>query len=125
AALLVRLFVSVAIERKGFERADVLTGRGSGLAWTSAIAVMLAVKVGWASMAVVGLLGTTLFHVVVLLAFVAFRGEDPMRARAISRRFVPDAVSEDDPVVEELRFAGARIPIGYRMFVTGHIGPRF
>ena len=104
---------------------DVLTSSGSALAWLSAFGIMGAVWLGWASLAVVGLLGTGLFHVVVLLTFVALRGRDPMRRASISRKFVPEVVTEGDAVTEELRFAGARIPIGFRLFVTGRVGPRW
>jgi uncharacterized protein (DUF58 family) len=104
---------------------DVLTGSGSALAWTSAFAIMGAVWLGWASLAVVGLLGTALFHIVVLLTFAAIRGADPMRGASISRRFVPEVVSEGDAVVEELRFAGTRIPLGFRLFATGRVGARW
>lgn len=104
---------------------DVLTGAGSALAWTSAFAIVAAVWLGWASLAVVGLLGSGLFHVVVLLTFVAVRGADPMRAASITRSFVPEVVTEGDAVVEQLHFSGARIPIGFRLFASGRIGPRW
>jgi uncharacterized protein (DUF58 family) len=104
---------------------DVLTSSGIALAWVSSVAVMSAIALGWASLAVVGLLGTGLFHVVVLLSFLALRGSDPMRANSISRRFVPEVVTEGEKVVEELHFAGARIPIGFRLFAEGRIGERW
>ena len=104
---------------------DVLTGSGSALAWLSALAIVLAVWLGYASLAVVGLLGTGLFHVVVLLTFVAVRGGDPMRGASIARRFVPEVVTEGDDLAEELRFAGTRVPVGFRLFVTGRVGPRW
>jgi uncharacterized protein (DUF58 family) len=104
---------------------DILTGSGVALAWLSALAIMAAVWLGWASLAVVGLLGTGLFHVVALLTFVAVRGGDPMRRATISRRFVPEVVTEGDAVIEELRFAGSRIPIGFRLFTTGRVGARW
>jgi hypothetical protein len=107
------------------ERIDILTGRGSALAWTSAFAVMGAIKLGWASLAALGLLGTGLFHVVVIYAFFVARGHDPMRARTITRRFTPETVCEGDEMIEELRFAGARIPIGFRLFAEGRVGPRW
>lgn len=104
---------------------DVLTSNGCALAWSSAFAIIGAVWLGWASLAVVGLLGTALFHIVVLLTFVAVRGTDPMRGASISRRFVPEVVTEGDAVVEELRFAGTRIPLGFRLFATGRVGARW
>jgi len=119
SALLVRREVGV------LERLDILTGRGRALAWTSAAAVVFAVCLGYASLAVVGMLGTALFHVVAILSLIAFRGPDPMRASHVFRRFSTDAATEGDPLVEELRFAGVRVPVGFRLFVTGRIGPRW
>jgi uncharacterized protein (DUF58 family) len=104
---------------------DVLTSAGAALAWLSALALIGAVWLGWASLAVVGLLGTGLLHAVVLLAFVALRSADPLRGAIIGRRFVPEVVTEGDAVVEQLRFDGVRIPLGFRLFVTGRVGPRF
>ena len=106
-------------------RLDVLTAGGSALGWVSAFAVIGAVVLGWASLAAVGILGTALFHVVVLLTFVALRGGDPMRAATATRRFVPETATEGDPLIEQLRFSSPRIPIGFRLFVSGSIGPRW
>ncbi len=104
---------------------DVLTSAGTALAWLSALAIIGAVWLGYASLAVVGLLGTGLLHAVVLLAYVALRSADPLRGATIGRRFVPEVVTEGDAVVEQLRFDGVRIPLGFRLFVTGRVGPRF
>jgi len=132
-ALIVRSIVLMFSRRRdGAARAapvlaqiDVLTSAGSALAWSSALAIMGAVWLGWASLAVVGLLGTGLLDAVVLLAFVALRGADPMRGAVLSRRFVPAVVTEGDQVREELRFTDTRIPLGFRLFVSGRVGPRF
>ena len=107
------------------ERLDVLTSRGTALAWTSALAIGAAVHFGFASLAVVGLLGTGLLHLVLLHAFVAYRGADPMNLRTITRRFSPETVTEGADLVEEIRFGQVRVPLGFRMFVTGRIGPRW
>ena len=104
---------------------DVLTAAGSALSWMSALSIILAVSLGWASLAVVGLLGTGLFHIVVLLSLFALRGSDPMRGVSITRRFSPELLTEGDEVIEEVRFEGARIPIGFRLFVEGRVGPRW
>jgi uncharacterized protein (DUF58 family) len=106
-------------------RIDVLTASGAALGWVSAFGIVGAVTLGWASLAAVGLLGAALFHVVVLLTFVATGGSDPMRTSGIERRFVPEVATEGDELVEQIRFASPRIPIGFRMFVTGRIGPRW
>ncbi len=104
---------------------DVLTDTGTSMAWLSAFAIVCSVWVGWASLAAVGLLGTCLLHFVVLAAFVAVRGDDPFRRASVSRRFVPQIVSEGDAVVEELRFEEVRIPTGFRLFATGRVAPRW
>lgn len=104
---------------------DVLTSSGSALAWSSAFAIMAAVWLGWASLAVVGLLGTGLLDAVVLFAFVALRSVEPLRGGVLSRKFVPATVTEGDDVREELRLAETRIPLGFRLFVSGRVGPRF
>ncbi len=130
AAIVVRA-VTAAVRRRHdksisiLRELDVLTSGGSALAWISALSIVLAVWLGWASLAVVGLLGTALFHIVVLFSFFALRGADPMRVASITRRFTPEIVTEDDAVIEELRFEGVRIPIGFRLFVEGRVGPRW
>src|SRR6185295_18789263 len=98
---------------------DVLTSAGTVLGWTSAFMIMGAVSIGWASLAVVGMLGTTVFHAAVILAFVALRGANPMRTQQITRRFSPETVTEGDAVTEQIRIEGARIPIGFRLFLGG------
>ena len=78
-----------------------------------------------ASAAVIGVLGTALLHAVVLVTMIAVRGVDPIRRAGVSRRFVPEVVTEGDPVIEELRFTRVRVPIGFRLFVRGRVGPRW
>ena len=107
------------------ERLDLLTASGSALAWSSAFAIMGAVWIGWASLAAVGLLGSGVFHIVALFAFAAAGGPDPLRGAKVARRFSPGAFAEGDDVIEEIEIAGVQIPIGFRMFVTGRIGPRW
>lgn len=126
-AIVVRLVLRIGDRKAGLgaegHPLDVLTGAGSSLGWMSAIAIMAAVRVGWASLAVVGLLGTGVFHIVVIHALLRLR--NPVQDATIERRFGPESPIEGDEVTEELRLAGARIPIGFRMFVTGRVGPRW
>jgi uncharacterized protein (DUF58 family) len=86
---------------------------------------MGAVWIGWASLAAVGLLGTGVFHIVALFAFAAIGRSDALRGARVERRFSPGAFAEGDEVVEEIELASVRIPVGFRMFVTGQIGPRW
>ena len=107
------------------DRLDVLTASGSAMAWTSALAIAASVWLGWASLALVGLLGTAVLHLVVLWMCARTLGADPIRRDAVSRSFVPSRVVEGDPVVEELRLSGARVPIGFRLFASGRVGSRW
>lgn len=116
----------LAIRRASLAHIDVLTGAGAALSWLSAASLVLAVKVGYASFAVLGLLGTSVFHFAAIAALVVLRGADPMRARTtITRSFSPPQATEGDVVVEEVRFDGTRIPLGFRLFATSRIGPRW
>jgi uncharacterized protein (DUF58 family) len=129
-ALLLRAISAAARKRRDpsisiLAQLDVLTAGGSALAWLSAASIVLALWLGWASLAAVGLLGSALFHIVVVLAFVAMRGADPVRGASIARTFAPEVLTEGDEVIEELRFLGVRIPIGFRLFVEGRVGPRW
>ncbi|MBS2019590.1 MAG: DUF58 domain-containing protein [Deltaproteobacteria bacterium] len=113
-----------------FASIDVLTGAGSALAWTSALGIMGAVWLGWASLAYVGLLGTGIFHIVVILAIAAFRTGDPRvgpfgSVGSITRRFTPFMPTEGEDVVEEVHLENVHIPIGFRLFVTGRVGRRW
>lgn len=104
---------------------DILTSSGVALAWTSNLAIIGALVLGYASLAVVGLLGTGVFHAVVLYAFFALRSRDPMRSAAITRSFSPEVLTEGEQAIEKVHVAGARIPLGYRLFVSGRVGPRW
>jgi uncharacterized protein (DUF58 family) len=104
---------------------DVLTASGSSLMWTAAAALVAAVRIGWASLSVVGLMGLCFAELVVVWTLLAAGGTDPWRRASLSRRLVPATVVEGDPVVEEIHILGARIPTGFRLFASGRIGPRW
>jgi uncharacterized protein (DUF58 family) len=129
SALMLRIVAVVGDPHRAgapvLERVDVLTSAGTALAWLSAGAIACAVWLGWASLAVLGMLGSAVFHVAALVAHVALRSGDPIAGARFERRFSPAVVTEGDDVVEELRVTGARIPTGYRMFVSGRVGPRW
>ena len=126
-ALVLRMGTAVVRGQRGsiLERIDVLTARGAALAWLSTIAFVLAVVVGYASLAVVGMLGVGLLHIVVLYALFAMRGDDPLRIASLTRAFSPMTVAEGDSITEEIRADRTRIPIGFRLFITGRVGPRW
>lgn len=128
--LLLRLTSAVYANRgdaKGsiLERIDILTARGAALAWGATIAFFLAIVVGYASLAVVGMLGVGLLHVVALHALLAFRGEDPLRIGSFTRTFTPVTVAEGDDIIEKIRADRPRILVGFRLFITGRVGPRW
>lgn len=106
-------------------RIDLLTGAGAALGWSSAIAIGGALYIGYASLAVVGLLGTAVFHLVALYAFLALRRPHPFAAGSLVRSFSPEAVVEGDGLVESVRLKDVAIPAGYRLFLAGRIGPRW
>ncbi len=107
------------------DRIDVLTASGSTMAWLGAMSVMGSVWLGWASLAVVGLMGLVVLHVAVIWTLLRAGGDDPFRRASLSRRFVPESVVEGDPVIEEVRFAAPRIPAGFRLFARGRVGARW
>jgi uncharacterized protein (DUF58 family) len=104
---------------------EVLTASGSSLAWTGALAVVASLSFGWASLSVVGLFGLCTLHVVVLWTLVRARGADPWRRASLARRFVPEMAVEGEAVIEEVRLAAPRVPVGFRLFAKGRIGPRW
>ncbi len=104
---------------------DVLTPAGAAFAWSCAFAIMGSTWLGWASLGAVGLLGSVLLQLVVLNALIAVRGNDPIRRASIKRRFIPETAREGERVVEEMHFERPRIPMGFRLFATGRIGPRW
>lgn len=107
------------------DRMDVLTASGSALAWLSAAAIVGSVHVGYASLAVLGLLGTATLHLLVLRTYLLGGADDLLRAAEVERRFVPEAPIEGEPVLEEITVRDARIPAGFRLFAAGRVGPRW
>lgn len=111
--------------RSLLDRIDVLTESGAALAWLGAAAIMASVWVGWASLSVVGLMGLGLLHLLVIWTQLVAGGDDPWRRASVTRRFSPSSVVEGGPVIEELRFSEVRIPTGFRLLVSGRVGPRW
>jgi len=107
------------------DQIDVLTASGSSLVWLGAGAIMASVWIGWASLAVVGLMGLGLVQIMVVWTQLVAGGTDPWRRASVSRRFVPESAAEGAQVIEELSFDGTRIPLGFRLFAAGRVGPRW
>ena len=104
---------------------DLLTTPGAALAWISAAMIVGASTIGYASLAVVGLLGCGLFHLMVIVALLSLRAGGAPRGIALTRRFTANQITEGDDVIEELTFTAPKIPLGYRLLVTGRVGPRW
>lgn len=128
-ALVLRIADGILAQRakrasSAFHYVDVLTPAGVALAWSSSAMIVLAVWIGWASLAVVGAFGLGLLYLVVLRAFVtaAFRVKTN---GTIRRTFTTGTVTEGDDVAETIHVDGVRIPLGYRLFVEGKLGPRW
>jgi uncharacterized protein (DUF58 family) len=107
------------------DRLDLLTSAGAALSWLGALGIVLSVWVGWASLSVVGLMGTALLQMVVLWTLLVAGGADPFRVASLSRRFLPERAVEGEPVIEELSVVDARIPTGFRLLGEGHVGARW
>jgi uncharacterized protein (DUF58 family) len=107
------------------DQLDVLTESGAAMAWLSAGAIMASVWVGWASLAVVGLMGLGTLHLLVIWTQIVAGGEDPWRRASLSRRFSPESVVEGGSVIEEIRLSDVRIPTGFRLLASGRVGPRW
>jgi len=105
--------------RPSWHQLDVLTATGSSMMWTSAAALIASGITGWASLCVLGVLGFGVVFVAATWTAVAAGGDGPWRRAAIARAIVPDTAIEGDPLREELRLTGVRIPAGMRLFVTG------
>lgn len=128
SALAIRSLRALTRDKAGpslLGRVDVLTASGSALAWASSFAILTSVWLGWASLSVVGLLGMGVLYLVVLWTTAVAGGEDPFGRASVMRRFVPEVATEGAPVVEELHLANVRIPVGFRLFASGRVGPRW
>ncbi|HEX8951399.1 MAG TPA: DUF58 domain-containing protein [Polyangia bacterium] len=121
AALVVRAVEAAGARRSWAEALDILTAPGRALVWTAAAATAAATLVGWASLAVVGLLGLGVAYVMATWAALVAAGEEPWRGVAVARGFSPATAIEGDLVREELTVAGARVPAGFRMIVRGGV----
>jgi uncharacterized protein (DUF58 family) len=102
---------------------DILTPSGAAAMWTSAFAMILSAGVGWASLAVIGVLGMgTVCLAATWLALVT--GSDvPWKRATVERTIVPALAIEGELLREVLRLDKVRIPPGMRLFVRGSALP--
>jgi uncharacterized protein (DUF58 family) len=103
---------------------DILTGTGCGTAWIGAASIAAGVAAGWASLSVVGLFGLGVLTLTVLWTMLWTSGGDPWRRASLTRTFTPGRV-EGEPVSERVRLESPRIPLGFRLLISGRVGPRW
>lgn len=102
-----------------WEGVDVLTATGAATLWSSTAALVLATATGWASLAVLGVLGLGAVEVAGTWTALVAGGDRPWRDALIRRAITPEIAIEGDPLREEITLAGVRIPAGTRLFVVG------
>jgi hypothetical protein len=102
-----------------WRQVDVLTATGAATMWLGAGALIAAVRVGWASLAVVGVLGIATVEIVAAWTAIAAGGAGRWRGATVARRIVPEIAVENDLVREEIELAGVHVPIGMRLFAIG------
>ena len=121
AALIVRAVEAAGARRSWTEALDILTAPGRALVWTAAAATAGASLVGWASLAVLGLLGLGVAYITIMWSALVAAGDEPWRSLAVTRTFAPSTAVEGDALREELAIAGARVPAGFRLLVRGGV----
>lgn len=109
------------LEARRLDHLDLLTGSGRALAWSAAAVVIASVRIGWASLAVVGLLGLAVVHLTALWTCLFAAGPEPLARATVERCFEPAVPVEGDRVCERIRLEGARIPPGCRLFVCAQL----
>ena len=102
-----------------WEHLDLLTATGRTTMWSSTGAMALALVTGWASFSVLGLLGLGLTCLAATWTALSAGGDKPWRRASVRREILPALCTEGDPIREEIRLAGIKIPTGMRLFVVG------
>ena len=106
-------------ERSAWDHADVLTETGRAMLWTGGAALVAAAATGWASLSVIGSLGLGTVYLTAAWTLGVAGGRAPWHGARIARAILPELAVEGDPLREELRITGVRIPAGMRMFAVG------
>jgi hypothetical protein len=100
---------------------DVLTTSGAAMMWTATMALFLAAALGWASLGFVAVLGIGIVLVAATWTATVACGDHPWRRATVARTIVPASAVEGDPLREDIRIEGFRMPLGMRLFVTGRV----
>jgi uncharacterized protein (DUF58 family) len=121
-ALAVLALAGLASRRASRARPGVLTSTGHALAWSGAAAIVASTILGWASLAVVGLLGLGAVYAMVLWTAIAAGGDGWWARGEVQRRLVPEVATEGEPIGEEVRLVSVRVPAGCRLLAAGRVG---
>jgi len=100
---------------------DVLTATGASIVWMGAAALVAAAFTGWASLSVVGVLGLGAVYLAVIWTALVAGGDQPWRRATVTRSILPEVAVEGDPLREEVRTSGVKIPAGMRLFAVGRV----
>jgi len=111
---------SGALDRRSrWHRLDVLTSTGTAMMWMGAGALVAGGLTGWASLSVIGILGLATVYLAATWTTLAAGGDVPWRHATITRSILPEVAIEGDPVREEIRLSGVKIPSGMNLFAIG------
>jgi uncharacterized protein (DUF58 family) len=126
AALVIRFMEAHKLKERGdvHLHLDVLTGNGRALMWGGVLAIALATKTGWASLAVLGVLGLCTACIAVTWTAIVAGGDLPWRHAKVKREILPAQCTEGDILREEVVLDDVRIPPGMRLFVQGRPTPQ-
>jgi uncharacterized protein (DUF58 family) len=102
-----------------WEHLDALTGTGRAMMWIGSGAIAGAALTGWASLSVVGVLGLGTVFVATTWTALASGGDGWWRGATVTRSIIPAIATEGEPLHEEVRFSGVRVPVGTRLFAYG------
>ncbi len=102
-----------------WERIDVLTSTGAAMMTSAAAAVALAAVLGWASLAVVGVLGVGAVYLAVIWTALVASSDTPWKRAKVERTITPDRAVEGEPLKEQITLRDIAIAPGMRLFVTG------
>src|SRR5690606_33772538 len=86
-----------ATTTRAWEQLDLLSATGRATAWTALVAIALAPKTGWASLAVLGILGLGIVCVATTWTALAAGADLPWRGAKITREVVPAIAIEGEP----------------------------
>jgi uncharacterized protein (DUF58 family) len=111
--------VGEQILRAPWGEVDLLTASGAVSLWTAAGALILALFSGWASLAVIGVMGMGVVLMSTFWTAIVTIDLGRWRRAKLERTIVPATSTEGDELREEINISGLSIPPGMRMFVLG------